>query len=73
MRARLGGLATSLRGHVNTAPARSAFLARFDDEVDPDRVLSPTERARRSEAARRAYMTRLALKSSLARSKRKGR
>lgn len=73
LRARLGGLETALRGHVNTAPARQAFLARFDDLVDPDRVLSPTERARRSEAARKAYMTRLSLKSSVSRAKKKAK
>lgn len=67
----MGGLTTSLRGHVNTAPAREAFLSRFDDLVDPERTLSPAERARRAEAARRMHMTRLALRSSLARGKRK--
>ena len=67
----MGGLTTSLRGHTNTAPAREAFLSRFDDLVDPNRVLSPAERARRSEAARKAHMTRLALRSSLVRGKRK--
>lgn len=73
LRARLGGLETAARGHVNTAPARQAFLSRFDALVDPDRVLSPTERARRSEAARKAYMTRLALRSSVSRGKKKAK
>lgn len=71
MRARLGGLQTAANGHVNTAPGRAAFLARFDDQVDPDRVLSPAERARRAEAARKLYFARLALKSSLSRAKKK--
>jgi len=44
-----------------TAPARSAFLARFEREVDPDRVLPPDERARRARHARAAYFARLAL------------
>lgn len=67
----MGGLSTSAAGHVNTAPARAAFLARFEDQVDPERRLSPTERARRAEAARKAYMAGLALRSSVTRGKRK--
>ena len=56
-----------------TAAARSAFLARFEIEVDPDGILSPEERRRRVEHARRAYFTRLALASAKARrSKRSG-
>lgn len=51
-----------------TAPARAAFLARFEDQVDPDRKLRPEERARRAEHARKAYFTELALRSSKARS-----
>jgi len=47
-----------------TAPARAAFLDRFDREVDPEGVLAPAERARRAEHARKAYFTRLAYKSS---------
>lgn|GEM_PF-1489604 len=39
-----------------TKAARAAFLARFLDEVDPDRTLPEAERARRAEHARRAYM-----------------
>lgn len=50
-----------------TSPARAAFEARFDDEVDPGRVLAPAERARRADAARRAYFMRLALRSAQAR------
>jgi hypothetical protein len=52
-----------------TAPARSAFLQRFLDEVDPDRVLPEAERTRRATAARKAYMQQLALRSSVARQK----
>lgn len=51
----------------HTAPARRAFMARFEDEVDPDRVLPEAERRRRAEHARKAYFTRLALKSTQAR------
>ena len=52
-----------------TAKARAAFLARFEDECDPDRVLPELERKRRAEHARKAYFTRLALASSRARRK----
>lgn len=54
---------------ARTAPARSAFLDRFEREVDPDGTLSPAERQRRSESAMRAHMQRLALKSAKARSR----
>jgi hypothetical protein len=50
-----------------TAKARKVFLDRFEREVDPDGVLSPQERAKRAKHARKAYMTRLALKSAQSR------
>lgn len=50
-----------------TAPARSAFLARFEREVDPDGQLDPAERAKRADNARSAYFRELALKSARAR------
>lgn len=50
-----------------TKPARAAFLARFELEVDPDQVLSNAERERRAMSARRAYFARLALASAQAR------
>jgi hypothetical protein len=53
-----------------TKKARAAFATRFEREVDPDGLLPPAERARRAEAARRAYFTRLALRSSQARRRR---
>lgn len=53
----------------STAPARAAFLARFEREVDPDGVLPEAERRRRAEHARSAYFGRLSLKSSKARRK----
>jgi hypothetical protein len=52
---------------ARTAPARTAFLDRFEREVDPDGELPPAERARRAEHARKAYFQRLALKSARAR------
>jgi hypothetical protein len=62
-RARLGAYAQQARHDTRetTAAARTAFLARFLDEVDPDRVLSDDERARRAEAAKKAYFARLTL------------
>ncbi len=52
---------------AHTAPARRAFLDRFEREVDPEGVLPLEERARRAEHARRAYFSRLALASAKAR------
>lgn len=52
-----------------TAAARAAFLDQFEHQVDPDRVLDPNERARRASHARKAYFTRLALRSAQARRK----
>lgn len=56
---------------AHTAPARAAFLDRFEREADPDGVLSPSERARRAEHLRKAYFTALAYKSSRSRSSRR--
>src|ERR1700674_750234 len=71
LRARIGGYACRAAHDPQqyTAPARAAFLSRFDDAVDPDRRLSPEERARRAEAARSAHFIRLALASVTARAK----
>lgn len=52
---------------ARTAPARKAFLDRFEREVDPDRTLDPLERARRAESAKRAYFLRLSRSSVRAR------
>ena len=46
-----------------TKPGRAAFLATFEKDVDPNRVLSITERARRAAAARKAHFAKMALKS----------
>jgi hypothetical protein len=54
-----------------TAPARAAFDARFQREVDPDGVLPIGERRRRAEQARKAYFTRLAYTSARGRSNKK--
>ena len=55
-----------------TARARKAQLDRFDKQVDPDGVLTPQERAKRAESARKEYYTRLAYLSAQARRARKG-
>lgn len=52
---------------ARTAKARAALQAKFDREVDPDSTLPLAERARRAEHARKAYYTRLALKSAKSR------
>ena len=48
---------------ARTWPARQKFPQRFEREVDPDRKLSPQERHRRAEHAKRAYMLQLAKRS----------
>jgi hypothetical protein len=47
---------------VRTRPARAAFLARFERQVDPDNLLAPQERHLRAESAKRAYFQGLALR-----------
>lgn len=53
---------------ARTAPARAAANNRFERQVDPDGTLPPEQRARRADAARKAFFTRLALASAKARS-----
>ncbi len=71
LRSRLGGLTTAARHDTReiTAPARAAFMSKFEAEVDPLGTLDPAERARRAEAARKAHFTRLALRSAQSRAK----
>jgi hypothetical protein len=56
-----------------TREARAAFLAKFEQEVDPDKRLTEPERRRRAEAAKKAYFNALALKSARARQVRAAR
>ncbi len=42
-----------------TAPARAAFMARFERQVDPDGTLAPEVRAQMADSAMRAHMERL--------------
>jgi hypothetical protein len=70
-RARIAADAMHAQGKTNVTPARSAFEARFEREVDPDGVLSPEERAKRARHAMKAHMTRMAFASSKARARKK--
>lgn len=56
--------------HEGTAAARAAFLARFEEQVDPDRRLDPAERARRAHEAMRRHMRLLALRREANKAKR---
>lgn len=73
LRARLGANTLHSRRDSRelTAPGRAAFMARFEREVDPEGRLDPDERARRAEHAKKAYFTRLQLKSVMARRRKK--
>ncbi|MDQ1304506.1 MAG: hypothetical protein QG671_333 [Actinomycetota bacterium] len=74
LRSRIGGHAKWAKEpdrSAATAKARRAQLDRFDKQVDPDGVLTPQERAKRAESARKEYYTRLAFLSAQAR-RRKG-
>ena len=54
-----------------TAPARAAFLAKFEREVDPTGALPEEERRRRAEHARKGHFARLARLSARARAGKK--
>jgi hypothetical protein len=73
-RARIGAHAMHAQhdARETTAKARAAFLARFLDEVDPNRELPEPERLRRAEHARSAYFARLAYRSARARRANRG-
>jgi hypothetical protein len=66
---RIGGLRARSRHDPleYTAAARRAFLAGFEDQVDPYRVLPPEERKARAEAAKKAHMAELAYRSAVVR------
>ena len=69
LRARLAAhmLHAQVDSRDHTEPARQAFLNRFEHQVDPEGVLSDGERKRRAEQAKKAYFTRLALRSAQSR------
>jgi hypothetical protein len=66
---RIGGLRARSRHDPleYTAAARRAFLAGFENQVDPYRVLPPEERKARAEAAKKAHMAELAYRSAVVR------
>ena len=55
---------------ARTQAARDAFRAKFEDQVDPDRVMDPQTRAKAVDSAIKAHYQRLALKSVEARRRR---
>lgn len=71
MRARIAAHALHAQGKTNVKAAHASLQARFEREVDPDGRLSPEERAKRAEHARKLYYTQLAYKSARARAARK--
>jgi hypothetical protein len=73
LRARIAAhtLHSRIDSTAHTEPERKAFLDRFEYQVDPDRLLSDSERRRRAESAKKAYFTTLAYRSAKARSGRK--
>ena len=72
LRARIGAYAlhSQYDSREITAPARRAFLGRFEREVDPEGILPEEERLRRAQCAKSAYFLRLSLKSAKARRRR---
>jgi hypothetical protein len=52
-------------------PVRAARMARYENQVDPEGNLPEAERQRRAQAALRADMLRMALRSAQARRRRK--
>ena len=76
IRARIGAFALHATGGTSTKAATAAMLSRFDREVQEaaaarGETLAPVEFASRVRSARRAHFARLALASSIARSKKK--
>src|SRR5450759_3651566 len=68
---RIGGLTAWSLNDAETmvGPAHRGFRRRFENLVDPDRVLPEAERQVRADRARRAHMLTLAALSAAARKK----
>ena len=68
---RIGGLTAWSRNgaEIMVGPAHRGFRRRFENLVDPERVLLEAERMARADRARRAHMLTLAAKSAAARKK----
>lgn len=72
LRGRIGAYESWARTPDGAALAcQKAAIDRFEREVDPDGLLTPQERAKRAQWARKAHMQRLAMKSAAARQRRK--
>lgn len=56
-----------------TAPARQAFVDRFERQVDPNGEMDPIARAKAAENARKAFYLALSLKSKNVRAARKAK
>jgi hypothetical protein len=50
--------------YMATSAMREGFYAKFEREVDPEGKLTPEERAKRAEWARKAHYQRMALKAA---------
>jgi hypothetical protein len=72
-RARIGAHAQHARhdARETTKPARAAMWRRFEDQVDPGRILPEDERRRRAKHAQQEHMLRMAFRSARARRKAK--
>ncbi len=72
MSGRIGGLTRAAKHDMRemTEPARRAFFAKFEAQVDPEGVLPEEERTRPAMAAMRAHMARLAYERHKARRER---
>jgi hypothetical protein len=64
------GWATTADRTARTEPGRQAMLEKFARQVDPDNQLTPAERAKRVENARKAFYQRIAFQSVKARRRR---
>ncbi len=66
---RVGGLTTVARHGPDAvaARARAGLWRKFENAVDPDRVLAPDERRRMAALEQRRYYAQLALRSARAR------
>ncbi len=71
-RNRIGGYARAAKHDMRemTEPARRAYFAKFEAQVDPNGELPEAERTRRAMAAMRAHMARLAYERHKARRER---
>lgn len=64
LRMRIAGLACQLRhGPAVAARARAGFMARFEHDADPERVLPPEVRQTRARQLLKIHMARLRLKA----------